>query len=1200
MTKNYLVFDNTLRNTYIKGSLKAAICYFILGSAVSFTYAQSSRVQQDPSKIATLTLDGQINVAPSKAFDAPVKNSSSNRVALAGVYTVGVGGNYPTLTAAVADFNSAAITGPVTFNLLDATYPSETFPITINANAGSSATNTLLIKPAAGVNATISSTTAAVLIKINGADYVTVDGSNNGTSSDNLTLNNANPTAAANPAVAWVASTATDGADYVTFKNIKFVGLSPTGTIASIIVSGPTFGGEGTIPNNYLKVESNTFNRAQQALFAIGLAAAPDMGAIITENTIGSADPAEKMGGRGLLVQNASNFTISKNNIIGVTTAGTGTATGILVGAAVNNAVITQNKISNITNTNAGGYGAVGINTNVFAGNGNVLISNNFVSGITGNGYAALGGLADNGNGIVIGNAGTNIRIYNNTVSLNTNQTVAGRPSALNVLSTVTVAGSIDLRNNILVNNQTTTGARYALYSAAPSTVFSNIDHNDYFSTGPNLAFSGTATVLDLPAVVTAFGGNANSKNVNPVFVSATDLHLSDVGNLALDKTATPLAEVTVDIDGEARNATTPDIGADEFASTYTYTVGSTGNYTSLTNAGGAFETINAAGAPGNVVFNIIEDLTAETGANPINAIVGGYSLTIKPSGAARVISGSLNSNALIRTVGASNITIDGSLSGGTDKSLSITNLATTAPQVVRFGSVGTTPMTNITLKNTIITNGVNTSTAVIIHDNALATTGGYFNNITVRNNTVKKAYMGVYAASAILAGNGRLNVSDNDLSSTGADALSLAGIYAQGVDGAVIQNNTIGNFSPTAAQARRGVWLATGAVNSVVSGNTISNIAYTGTGAGAGSVGVLVSSGNTGIAVNSNNLVENNTITGMASGSTNITAGIQLIGSATAPTSGVTISKNKISNIKNSNAGGYAAVGVYLNGFSVAANGGANIINNFISDVANYGYNGTSYIDNGVGITFNGASTGYKIYNNTINMNTNQTTGVGMTAAINVPTAIVGAGAIDLRNNIFVNSQTTSTRYAVYSSAPNTVFSNIDYNDYFSTGANLNFLGSARATLADWQTATGKDVNSKNVNPTFVSATDLHMASSNLAANFLGTPLAEVTVDIDNEVRSATTPDMGADEFTGTLAAADVTKASIKLYPNPVVDFVNVNHTSKIDSVEVYNVTGQRVSSEAWNATSGKINMSNLTPGMYIIKLNTGNTAQSVKVIKK
>ncbi len=109
---------------------------------------------------------------------------------------------------------------------------------------------------------------------------------------------------------------------------------------------------------------------------------------------------------------------------------------------------------------------------------------------------------------------------------MNVNQNVAGRPSAFNVTSGVTTAGAIDLRNNIFVNTQTQTGDRYAIYSGAANTVFSNINYNDYYTTGTNLGYIGAANQAALANVQTAFGGNANSINVLPVFVSASDFHL--------------------------------------------------------------------------------------------------------------------------------------------------------------------------------------------------------------------------------------------------------------------------------------------------------------------------------------------------------------------------------------------------------------------------------------------------------------------------------------------------------------------------------------------------------------------------------------------------------------------------------------------------------------------------------------------------
>src|SRR6185369_4723579 len=61
------------------------------------------------------------------------------------------------------------------------------------------------------------------------------------------------------------------------------------------------------------------------------------------------------------------------------------------------------------------------------------------------------------------------------------------------------------------------------------------------------------------------FGGNVNSLNVQPIFTSNADLHLSPGFNSSLNNTGTPIAGITTDIDGDIRNVTTPDIGADEF-----------------------------------------------------------------------------------------------------------------------------------------------------------------------------------------------------------------------------------------------------------------------------------------------------------------------------------------------------------------------------------------------------------------------------------------------------------------------------------------------------------------------------------------------------------------------------------------------------------------------------------------------------------
>ncbi|GAA4150257.1 hypothetical protein GCM10022217_03080 [Chryseobacterium ginsenosidimutans] len=486
-------------------------------------------------------------------------NAQISLTATAGTTT----GTYTTLKGAFDAINAGTHQGAITINVTANT--TETASAVLNASGGTSLYTSVLIKPATGVTATITSADTVATIKFNGADNVTIDGSNNGTSSRNLSISNTYvATTGTNPIVLWVTSTTTDGAENISIKNTNFAGSTPIGTVGNILVSGSALAA-AEVPNNNFSAINNTFIRAQNAIFAVGNATNTDTGWIIRNNVIGSTVAADKMLFRGIAVQNAKNFEVSGNTITGVAlpATSTGTSQGILIGAAVTNGVVFKNRISDIKQPNTGGYGAVGLYLNSNVAASNLLVYNNIINDIAGIGYALGGGLADNGNGIVIGNGG-GYKVYYNTVIMDTNQTVAGRPSALNILSTVTAAGAIDLRNNVFVNKQTQTGDRYAIYSGAANTVFSNINYNDYFSTGAALGYIGSArpALSDLQA---GFGGNVNSINVSPVFVSATDFHLATSGNAALDNKGTPVAEVTVDADGAARNATTPDLGGYEF-----------------------------------------------------------------------------------------------------------------------------------------------------------------------------------------------------------------------------------------------------------------------------------------------------------------------------------------------------------------------------------------------------------------------------------------------------------------------------------------------------------------------------------------------------------------------------------------------------------------------------------------------------------
>ncbi|MFC2112961.1 T9SS type A sorting domain-containing protein [Bacteroidota bacterium] len=88
------------------------------------------------------------------------------------------------------------------------------------------------------------------------------------------------------------------------------------------------------------------------------------------------------------------------------------------------------------------------------------------------------------------------------------------------------------------------------------------------------------------------------------------------------------------------------------------------------------------------------------------------------------------------------------------------------------------------------------------------------------------------------------------------------------------------------------------------------------------------------------------------------------------------------------------------------------------------------------------------------------------------------------------------------------------DFNSFHSDSADMLFSwgGTQYPDLAAWQAASGKDVNSIEVDPLFYSDTDLR--SSQFALHEKATPLPEVPYDIDSVLRDPIKPDLGAVEF--------------------------------------------------------------------------------------
>ena len=127
--------------------------------------------------------------------------------------------------------------------------------------------------------------------------------------------------------------------------------------------------------------------------------------------------------------------------------------------------------------------------------------------------------------------------------------------------------------------------------------------------------------------------------------------------------------------------------------------------------------------------------------------------------------------------------------------------------------------------------------------------------------------------------------------------------------------------------------------------------------------------------------------------------------------------------------------------------------------------------------------------------------------------------------NNLFSNT-VGGTAVHHYGSS----LSVADYNNYLSSGSNLAYWGTMLTDLPALQAVSGQDLHSVSVFPAFLMPDALYPRST--AMDNLGNPLPEVTEDMDGNIRSLTTPDIGCVEFSPlqTGAMIDLSTALINL----------------------------------------------------------------------
>ncbi|MDZ4758915.1 MAG: GEVED domain-containing protein [Bacteroidota bacterium] len=441
---------------------------------------------------------------------------------LSGSYTIDSNGsgstNFLTFNDAVVKLTNCGISGPVVFNIAADTFNEQ---ISIPLISGTSSTNTITFE---GVDTTSTMLTydgvagAAHTVLLKGSQYINFR---------NMRIRASGVTYA----VAMFLSNANNNT--VRSCVLELNKATTSNNSAGVVFSGSktAFAGTSNCNNNY--IDSNRITGGYYNITHAG-----NNGSVVNYIRRNKLQNAYYYG----IYQNSSS--ISTNKIIGNTfelaTGNSNSSCIYLINGTPSSGYFHEIKENIFLRT---GQYHIYILTSQGGPNVNTSgeIFNNFFGGAFNNTNTAG----------CINMYGQNWKIYHNSFYM------TGTATNSFCFSVYGGTNSIDFRNNILANAQTG-GANYAA-DINNNNAISAFDNNILYSTNSNVMRIGGTNyqASNLSAAAYPNGAGISSFFEVPAFVSNTDLHIKNVCNDGVN------LSVNSDIDGQTRN-NPPDIGADE------------------------------------------------------------------------------------------------------------------------------------------------------------------------------------------------------------------------------------------------------------------------------------------------------------------------------------------------------------------------------------------------------------------------------------------------------------------------------------------------------------------------------------------------------------------------------------------------------------------------------------------------------------
>ncbi|AUC81236.1 T9SS type A sorting domain-containing protein [Lacinutrix sp. Bg11-31] len=107
-------------------------------------------------------------------------------------------------------------------------------------------------------------------------------------------------------------------------------------------------------------------------------------------------------------------------------------------------------------------------------------------------------------------------------------------------------------------------------------------------------------------------------------------------------------------------------------------------------------------------------------------------------------------------------------------------------------------------------------------------------------------------------------------------------------------------------------------------------------------------------------------------------------------------------------------------------------------------------------------------------------------------------------------------------------------------------------------------------------------------------------TADIFFDFNPAIVTNTVSTEIVNTLSVEDFEASSFLIFPNPANNILNIEGETVIESVTIYDINGRLLNTITSKSKKAKLDVSNLSQGLYFLEITSGNKKESLKFIKK